>query len=146
MGQIYDFQFQLGLQNCLAIPLLVHSNDCWFDGPDLCNGVSKLSPLVSCTYFWCLRRALHTHTYLWIYELQSSSCVTLVLLSYFSFYFPSPASLGAYRHFTAATCHPEMLSGKPLLKVLGTFHPWRVRMIWSCHWRRASWPAVVRDS
>ena len=47
MGQIYGFQFQLNAQNCLAIPSLVHSNDSWFDGPDLYDGVGKLSLSVS---------------------------------------------------------------------------------------------------
>lgn len=53
------FQFQLGPQNCLAIPSPVHSNDSWFDGPDLYDGRSRLYPSVSHTYFWCFRWVLH---------------------------------------------------------------------------------------
>lgn len=122
MGQIYGFQFQLGLQNCLAIPLLVHSNDSWFDGSDLCNGISKLSPSVSCTYFWCLRGALHTYPFvnLWTAVLKRCYSGIALLLQLLLAY---TSSVAAYKSFIAPLairkCHQEsglsVLWGRSLL-------------------------------
>jgi len=135
MGQIYCFQFQLNAQNCLAIPSLVHSNDSWFDGPDLYDGVGKLSLSVSyktnsshipiCEFISC---SLHV-VLLRYYSLTSaSSCPHLLPWLMESFTTQQLAILKCQQ----GSCLPIFLR---------TFLPWRVRMMQSFQWRkRASCP------
>ena len=135
MGQIYGFQFQLNAQNCLAIPSLVHSNDSWFDGPDLYDGVGKLSLSVSCK-----TNSSHIPTCEFI------SCSLLVVLLWYD----SLTSASTCPHLlpwlmesfaTQQLAILKMPAGELSPNFLRTFLPWRVRMMQSFQWRkRASCP------